>query len=680
MAGDYENWKQLGNDLVEFDLKNPDLKFLSDDHDDHICISSDGKVVAYVFENDTFTPSLYVVSVTSYKEEQNWTAFGQTLNFTKIVYSIDISGNGTRMVIGFTDEVLVYDYDSSIQEWNLLGGTITQEQANDNFGGHVSISENGNKIASGATLNSGINGTNSGHVRIFEYNETDGTWMQVGSDIDGEAAEDGSGTRVTLSDDGNRIAISAIYNDGNFTDNLSNTGHARVYEFDNVTEEWYQIGQDIDGSFQQDVFGQDLSISGQGDRVAGASRFSGYVIVYDYNLQSNAWHQVGQTLYGDPLSEYYGTYVDLNKDGNRLVVSTGIGLGDALYVRVYDLVDDEWIVILNTSESMSGKFGTGAQISRDGRVVLLSTLHTIRAYEIATLAPTPSPSKTPTSGPTGHPTTSPSSRPSATPTQIPTLTPTISPTRHHVIDEWSLSHTYTHLVKHVNDMISFTWTDDHHDLLLVNNYDGSTTCMGGQNIPNDTFVDPYHSVSYTFSAPGTYYFYCPYSDHCQNGMQKTVTVLPIDVTVDVADKGEYNDPYDQMIKKACPVGEYQDQAGETFCKESSHCPAGFHVDNFILSEKEGAPTNRQCVKCAVDRISTTANSRYCEKCTKGTPADSNRTRCLHDDGDEMEDWVLYVIIAASVLAFIIVGVLVYKFSSKRKSESKKRNAIYSLVY
>ena len=235
-------------------------------------------------------------------------------------------------------------------------------------------------------------------------------------------------------------------------------------------------------------------------------------------------------------------------------------------------------------------------------------------------------------------------------------------------------------MKHVNDMISFTWTDDHHDLLLVLNYDGSTTCMGGQNIPNDTFVDPYHSVSYTFSAPGTYYFYCPYSDHCQNGMQKTVTVLPIDVTVDVADKGEYNDPYDQMIKKACPVGEYQDQAGETFCKESSHCSPGFHVDNFILSEKEGAQTNRQCAKCAVDRISTAANSRYCEKCTKGTPADSNRTKCLHDDGDEMEDWVLYVIIGASVLAFIIVGVLVYKFSSKRKSESKKKNAIYSLVY
>ena len=41
-----------------------------------------------------------------------------------------------------------------------------------------------------------------------------------------------------------------------------------------------------------------------------------------------------------------------------------------------------------------------------------------------------------------------------------------------------------------------------------------------------TDVLGYESFNYTFPANGTYYFYCPISNHCENGMQKTVTVLP----------------------------------------------------------------------------------------------------------------------------------------------------------
>ena len=43
---------------------------------------------------------------------------------------------------------------------------------------------------------------------------------QIGNDIDGEAAGDGSGTSVSISSDGTRVAIGAIGNDGN-GDNLS---------------------------------------------------------------------------------------------------------------------------------------------------------------------------------------------------------------------------------------------------------------------------------------------------------------------------------------------------------------------------------------------------------------------------------------------------------------------------
>ena len=51
-----------------------------------------------------------------------------------------------------------------------------------------------------------------------------------------------SGWSVAMSNDGTRIAIGAPYNDGNGDDN---SGHVRVYDYSNVS--WIQVGSDIDG-------------------------------------------------------------------------------------------------------------------------------------------------------------------------------------------------------------------------------------------------------------------------------------------------------------------------------------------------------------------------------------------------------------------------------------------------
>ena len=71
--------------------------------------------------------------------------------------------------------------------------------------------------------------------------ENSWTWTQVGSDIDGEAANDYFGTSVSMSSDGTRVAIGADGNDGN--GNFA--GHVRVYAESGGT--WTQVGSDIDG-------------------------------------------------------------------------------------------------------------------------------------------------------------------------------------------------------------------------------------------------------------------------------------------------------------------------------------------------------------------------------------------------------------------------------------------------
>jgi hypothetical protein len=51
-------------------------------------------------------------------------------------------------------------------------------------------------------------------------------WTRVGSDIDGEAADDNSGSSASLSSDGSRVAIGAPSNDGGGSD----AGQVRVYD------------------------------------------------------------------------------------------------------------------------------------------------------------------------------------------------------------------------------------------------------------------------------------------------------------------------------------------------------------------------------------------------------------------------------------------------------------------
>ena len=156
--------------------------------------------------------------------------------------------------------------------WEQVGLDINGEAAGNSFGS-VSMSSDGLTVAIGAKGNDD-NGSDSGHVRVYEY--VNSTWVQKGSDIDGEAAGDLSGTSVSISSDGSIVAIGARWNDGNG----SNSGHVRVYEFVNST--WTQKGFDIDGEAAEDLSGYSVSISSDGLTVAIGSyrNNSGHVRVY----------------------------------------------------------------------------------------------------------------------------------------------------------------------------------------------------------------------------------------------------------------------------------------------------------------------------------------------------------------------------------------------------------------
>jgi len=180
-----------------------------------------------------------------------WTQVGQRINGPTFNANMSLSGDGTVIAFGGTNwtgdpgRVRVYRIDSG--NWTQVGEDIIGEGDADRSGNSISLSYDGSVVAIGAPHNDG-NGVNSGHVRVYHNNS--GAWIQVGEDIDGEAANDEFGKSISLSSDGSVVAVAAPLNDGSGED----SGHVRIYRNDSGT--WAQVGGDIDGGF-----GGDLSAS-----------------------------------------------------------------------------------------------------------------------------------------------------------------------------------------------------------------------------------------------------------------------------------------------------------------------------------------------------------------------------------------------------------------------------------
>ncbi len=227
-----------------------------------------------------------------------------------------------------------------------LGNDIDGEAATDNSGASISLSADGNTLAIGAPHNSGM-GYSAGHTRIYGW--SGGEWTQIGEDIDAEAETDKAGSAVSISADGKRVAIGAPSNDGNGTGNW--TGHVRIFAWENNT--WQQLGEDIDGSLVDDGSGHSVALSGDGNIVAVGAPYSnalgvgmrtGQVRVFKW--MANQWVPMGADLYGTTKTSNFGHSVSLSFDGSRLAVGANRNDENGMEagkVNVFDWDGAAWV-------------------------------------------------------------------------------------------------------------------------------------------------------------------------------------------------------------------------------------------------------------------------------------------------------------------------------------------------
>lgn len=249
----------------------------------------------------------------------------------------------------------------SFAQWTQVGGDIDGEFANDQSGRKTCINGDGSIVAIGATQNSSA----AGQVRIFE--NVSGTWTQVGDDIIGESNAHNSGKSLDINDDGSIVAIGAQLF-GEYGVSIS-IGHVRVYQ--NISENWIQIGNDIIGDSNGDQLGQSVSINGNGNVVAVSATNNynglintGYVKIFEF--VSNDWIQIGETIYGEFPGGLAKSSISLNNDGSIIAIGapnnneSGLSAGS---VRVFQNISGTWTQIGDDIDGEAAGDNSGISVS-----------------------------------------------------------------------------------------------------------------------------------------------------------------------------------------------------------------------------------------------------------------------------------------------------------------------------
>lgn len=254
-----------------------------------------------------------------------------------------------------------------------IGNDILGKAAFDEFGHSVAISRDGKIIAVGAIHNSD-NGRRTGQVRIFEFDSK--KWIQKGQNINGNNEQAEFGYEVSLSSDGNVIAISEPYT----INKHPYSGLVRVFKFDTNTRIWKQLGDDIKGITNDDFNGSSVSLSADGHTIAvGAKRssvlngtWSGQVRVFRFD--KNEWKQFGNSINGNSAYDSFGHSTVLSSDGNIIAIGAIMyesNKKESGQVRVFKNIDNKWIQIgkeINGDES-GDHFGLNISLSLDGKTL-----------------------------------------------------------------------------------------------------------------------------------------------------------------------------------------------------------------------------------------------------------------------------------------------------------------------
>lgn len=326
--------------------------------------SADEAGAVYVFtrSGDAWTQQAYIKA-------------SNTDAYDRFGWSVSLSADGNALAVGAEREAsnatgiggnqannfglnsgAVYAFTRTGETWTQHAYIkASNSGGNARFGESVSLSADGNTLAVGAAYENsnatGVGGDETDYSAnssgaVYVFTRAAGIWEQQAyvkaSNTD---ASDKFGFSVSLSGDGNTLAVGAPDENGNATgvggdqadNSASNSG--AVYVFTRVSGVWAQASYvKASNTNAEDQFGQSVALSGDGstlavgapsedsnatdiggDQTDNSSRDAG--AVYVFSQMSGVWMQEAYVKASNTGSnDYFGFSVSLSTDGHTLAV------------------------------------------------------------------------------------------------------------------------------------------------------------------------------------------------------------------------------------------------------------------------------------------------------------------------------------------------------------------------
>jgi hypothetical protein len=297
-----------------------------------------------------------------------------------------LSADGKTLIVGSylsdinaVDAGVVYVYVYKHDAWEHQA-TLSASDATttDRFGWSVALSADGNTAIIGALFDDAAL-ADSGSAYVFTRSGT--TWTEQTKLVasDQAAGDHNFGVSVDISASGDDVIVGAYFYDGV----EANTGVAYVYTRSGVT--WTEQAILVDSAPNAaDAFGRSVSMSGDGNTVAvGAYRDDDSVTdagsVTVFTRSGATWTEQARILGDDQgTTDYFGYANSISADGNTLLVGAYLkdnAPTDSGGAYVYTRSGSTWTEEAKLSAFIpeaSGQFGFSVALSGDGLTAIIT--------------------------------------------------------------------------------------------------------------------------------------------------------------------------------------------------------------------------------------------------------------------------------------------------------------------
>ena len=290
-------------------------------------------------------------------------------------YHLDLSADGRVMAVGAYGSVYVFTRVG--ETWTQQARFESSAGASEYFGIAVALSANGDTLAIGAHFAFGPNNAYASG-RVYVYTNANGTWALQARVQAGDAVEHGHFGTVTISADGNTLAVGAYAYD------LAHARSGKVHIFTRSDGMWTEQSRlQASDAAGTDCFGVSVALAADGNTLAVSAYCAensggvGAGNAYMFARAGSVWTEQARLQASDPAAEVrFGTRIAISADGSTMATgaylarnSGGEAAGNAYVFTRSDGVWTEQSRLQASDAAPDGRFGTSLALNADGSML-----------------------------------------------------------------------------------------------------------------------------------------------------------------------------------------------------------------------------------------------------------------------------------------------------------------------